>query len=167
MVSTDFSVGETKAQRGEPAPQRPPRRLFSPASSPTPLPERRRPALPAARAIVVQSPLDVLSDQLRLSITPSGHDRNPPTARPGGSPNRFLSSAPDHVQSWLTHCAHARPRPELTPWLLNCPCLRPLPQPRRPRPDGASPLTTLTPILVLAAPPDPHFHVLSTFCPSS
>ena len=140
MVSTDFSDGETEAQRGEPAPQRPPRRLFSPACSPAPLPERRRPALPAARAVVVQSPLDVLSDQLRLSITPSGHDPYPPTARPGGSPDRFLSSAPDQVQSSLTHCAHARPRPKLTPRPLDCPCLRPLPQPRRPRPDGTSPL---------------------------
>lgn len=66
VVSVHFSDGETEAQR----PHRP---LVSSASSPASLPERRRPAIPTARTIVVQSPLDVLSDQLRLSITPSGH----------------------------------------------------------------------------------------------
>lgn len=49
-----------------------PHPLLSPASSPAPLPERRGPALPAAGPVVVQSPLDVLSDQLRLPIMPSG-----------------------------------------------------------------------------------------------
>lgn len=64
---------------------------ISSASSPASLPERRRPAIPTARTIVVQSALDVLSDQLRLSITPSG--RAPPHPLPNLAALRMDSLA--------------------------------------------------------------------------
>lgn len=57
----------------------------------------------------MQGPLDVLPDQLRLPITPSGHAPD----RPGHAPDRFPGTAPGHVSGpfmWAL-CPHTD-----TPW---------------------------------------------------
>lgn len=131
--------GDRGGEEGKPTSQRPHPSSLHPASSPAPLPERRGSALPAARPVVVQSPLDVLSDQLRLPVMPSGQAPTPRTVSPGHV-QRIDSLAGRQTPSSLCMVPHAHPLCELTPSPHLCPCPRPRTQPRRPGPGVSLPL---------------------------